>query len=227
MTTAAVKQGQWQALNQKGSHKPAVNFASELGRAAAATTAPTQPLTIARARPALSRSDFAAGNAALPPDAAREMKPLGAHDFGGAQTTKLRALQPSDFVPGVKTANDDQHAQIQAQAEKWVSQTFYGTMLRQMNDSPFKSDLFSGGRGGQAFAPMLSQHLADRMAHAGSNKLVRSVVKAMEKKAGLKSATPAAGPLGSARGAKTPAAAGNAVNPYKDVRIHVAPNLGT
>ena len=51
-----------------------------------------------------------------------------------------------------------------------VAQTFYGTMLKQMRNSPFKSKLFDGGRGGEAFASMFDQHLADRMSRgpAGS-----------------------------------------------------------
>ena len=48
-------------------------------------------------------------------------------------------------------------------ARALVSQTFYGPMLKQMRDSPFKDDLFSGGRGGQAFTALLDQQLAVRM----------------------------------------------------------------
>ena len=30
-------------------------------------------------------------------------------------------------------------------AQKWVGQTFFGTLLKQMHESPFKSELWSGG----------------------------------------------------------------------------------
>ena len=46
-----------------------------------------------------------------------------------------------------------EHDQLTQQAQKWVAQTFFGTLLKQMHDSPFKSELFSGGRGGEAFKP--------------------------------------------------------------------------
>jgi Rod binding domain-containing protein len=77
-----------------------------------------------------------------------------------------------------------QHAQIVKQSQRLVANTFYGTMLKQMRESPFKSKLFDGGRGGEAFSTMLDQHLADHMAGGkSSQKLVNSVVKSIEKHA--------------------------------------------
>ncbi|MBA3273365.1 MAG: rod-binding protein, partial [Chthoniobacterales bacterium] len=68
------------------------------------------------------------------------------------------------------------------QAEVFVSQAFFGTMLRQMRESPFKSDLFEGGRGGQAFGSLYDQHLAERMASGAGQKLVNSIVRKLEAK---------------------------------------------
>ena len=76
------------------------------------------------------------------------------------------------------------HDRIQKQTEKWVSQTFFGTLLKQMDDSPFKSDLFSGGRGGQAFSSLYHQQLADRIARGAGHKLVNSIVRRIEAKQG-------------------------------------------
>ncbi len=67
-------------------------------------------------------------------------------------------------------------------AQKWVAQTFFGTLLKQMHDSPFKSEMWSGGRGGQAFAPLMDQHLAERMASASGRSLARSIVKHIQRK---------------------------------------------
>jgi hypothetical protein len=73
------------------------------------------------------------------------------------------------------------HQQLTKQAQRLVAQTFYGTLLKQMHESPFKSELFSGGRGGQAFGPIFDQHLIDRMSRgAGGDKLVRSMVRRWE-----------------------------------------------
>ncbi len=75
---------------------------------------------------------------------------------------------------------DPKHAQLVKQTQKWVSQTFFGEMLKQMRNSPFKSELFSGGRGGQAFNEMYDQRLADRMSKASGAKLVKAIVKKIE-----------------------------------------------
>jgi Rod binding domain-containing protein len=73
-----------------------------------------------------------------------------------------------------------QHTALVKQAQKWVSQTFYGNMLKQMRNSPFKSEIFSGGRGGQAFNEMFDQQLADRMGRGTGTKLVNALVRKIE-----------------------------------------------
>ncbi len=74
----------------------------------------------------------------------------------------------------------DRHAQLVKQAEKWVSQTFYGALLKQMRESPFKSKLFSGGEGGDAFSGLYDQQLADRMSKGAGGKLVHAIVRKIE-----------------------------------------------
>jgi Rod binding domain-containing protein len=75
---------------------------------------------------------------------------------------------------------ESQHEQLVKQTQKWVAQAFYGTMLKQMRDDPFRSDLFDGGRGGKAFGAMYDQELASRMARGAGSKLVNSIVKHIE-----------------------------------------------
>src|ERR1700691_2043387 len=72
------------------------------------------------------------------------------------------------------------HDKLVKNAQKLVSQTFFGPMLKQMHNSPFKSKIFSGGRGGEVFGSLLDQHLADRMASGAAGKLVDSMVKRWE-----------------------------------------------
>ena len=62
-------------------------------------------------------------------------------------------------------------------AQKWVGQTFFGTILKQMHNSPFKSELWSGGRGGEAFSSLYDQHLAERMARGAGRGLSNAIVK--------------------------------------------------
>jgi Rod binding domain-containing protein len=84
--------------------------------------------------------------------------------------------------PGMATQSTAaaHHAAAVKQTQKWVSQTFFGTMLKQMRNSPFKSEMFEGGRGGQAFQEMYDQQLADHMARGAGKKLVNSIVRKIE-----------------------------------------------
>jgi Rod binding domain-containing protein len=68
-------------------------------------------------------------------------------------------------------------AQLRQAAEKLVAQTFFGTILKQMRDSPFRSELFSGGRGGQAYQSMFDQQLVEKMSRGVGTRLVNSLVK--------------------------------------------------
>jgi Rod binding domain-containing protein len=124
--------------------------------------------------------------------AATPLNPLTSRDFAGVlqshvgttqppQPAKLHELTAADFIPGVKKAEPaTEHERLTKQAEKWVAQTFYGTLLKQMHESPFKSDLFDGGRGGQAFSSLYDQQLADRMSRGAGGKLVKTLVRRIE-----------------------------------------------
>lgn len=73
-----------------------------------------------------------------------------------------------------------EHDQLVDKTRTWVAQTFFGTLLKQMRDSPFKSDLFSGGQGGQAFAQLQDQHLSEHMSRGAGAKLVNGIVRRIE-----------------------------------------------
>ena len=89
----------------------------------------------------------------------------------------LLPMNDLDKVPGQRNSPQAEQDKVTATARKWVAQTFYGTLLRQMRNSPFKSELFEGGRGGQAFAPMLDQHLVDSMSKGTANKLTTAIAR--------------------------------------------------
>lgn len=150
-------------------------------------------------------------------------RPLQAGDFAGALGRVMqgadgpnRPLKAIDFVPGARAAAD-QHAELTRTAQKWVAQTFYGAMLKQMRNSPFKSSLFEGGRGGEAFGAMLDQTLADRMARGQNNKLVRSIVRQILKQNEHKEEA------ATRQHEPQPSHDGEAQNPFAKVRVHVAP----
>ena len=105
----------------------------------------------------------------------RKGKPV-AH---AAHHAKMKFFGRHD-VPKRATSPGERHAQLTEQTQKWVAQTFYGQMLKQMRDSPFKSKLFDGGRGGEAFQEMADQHLAESMASGTGHKLVDAIVDKIE-----------------------------------------------
>jgi Rod binding domain-containing protein len=109
------------------------------------------------------------------------------------------------------------HQHLTREAQKLVSQTFFGALLKQMHQSPFRSPLLDGGRGGQAFQPLLDQHLADRMTRAAGKKLVRGIVRQIEGRQQYRKETD------TAKQRPTDARAGYL---HSNERIHVAPRLG-
>lgn len=67
-------------------------------------------------------------------------------------------------------AQISRHHNIRKQAETFVAQTFFQPLFKQMRTSPFKSDLFSGGRGGEVYQSMMDSVLTTRMGKAGAGK---------------------------------------------------------
>ena len=76
-----------------------------------------------------------------------------------------------------------EHDRLVKQTQTLVSQTFFGTLMKQMRDSPFKSEMFDGGRGGQAFGSLYDQHLTERMSRGAGAHLVNSIVRRLEARA--------------------------------------------
>jgi Rod binding domain-containing protein len=87
---------------------------------------------------------------------------------------------PQEFASLAALAREDDpqpQQDLVLVAQRLVSHTFFGALLKQMRQSPFRSEMFSGGRGGEAFSSLYDQHLADRMARGAGSKLVNSIVR--------------------------------------------------
>lgn len=214
MKAYPVQHDPYDAINKKGEHKPLTDFAATLRQATNAGTHHLEPLHPVL-KP-LDQEDFAGGDSALPADKSHHLKPLDLQRFSSASQVKFHPLQETDRVPGSKPVNDDPDAYIRTQVKKLVGQTFYANILKQMHDDPFKSNLFDGGRGGEAFAPMFDQQIADHIAQSGSNKLVDSIVGRIEST--LKK-------QGKFTGSQDKPAVMPASNPYWNERSHVAPGI--
>lgn len=187
-------------------------------------SAPPQPKPFDRAeRPGIARS--------APPSTA-----LAAADFAGVAAR----LNPLSLTPGVADAGPTdpaaKHEALVRTTEQWVAQSFFGTLMKQMRNSPFRSDLLEGGRGGQAFQEMHDQRLVEHMSRGAGRKLVASLVRKIESKSHAASAYAKQKSAGTeaARGlkvgeeslsARSRQAAADESNPFRNVRVHVAPAL--
>jgi Rod binding domain-containing protein len=98
--------------------------------------------------------------------------PVAADAAAAVERNRLMSPKPD--------SGGDQHQRLTAQTEKWVAQTFYGQLLKQMRESPFHSDMFEGGNGGKTFETLFDQRLADHMSHHAGAKLVNSIVRKIE-----------------------------------------------
>jgi Rod binding domain-containing protein len=113
-------------------------------------------------------------------DTSVTLKPLDQRDRGLPPAAALAPLGETQYQHASSRPPKTEHEKIEETARKWVAQTFYGTMLKQMRESPFKSEIFSGGRGGQAFSSLLDQHLAEHMTRGTGNKLVHAIARKLE-----------------------------------------------
>jgi Rod binding domain-containing protein len=111
-----------------------------------------------------------------------QVRPARKHKgHAAAPHSKIKFFNAHHTAAGLKRATaDERHAQLTDQTQKWVAQTFFGQMLKQMRDSPFKSKLFDGGRGGEMFQQMADQRTAESMARGTGHKLVDSIVDRIE-----------------------------------------------
>jgi Rod binding domain-containing protein len=82
---------------------------------------------------------------------------------------------------GAVPAEAARHKDLVQNAQKWAAQTFFGPILKQMRNSPFKSELFSGGKQAEAFHELYDQRLAERMARSTGRGLAESIAKHIER----------------------------------------------
>ena len=66
-------------------------------------------------------------------------------------------------------------------AGKTVGSAFYGTILKMMRESPFKTGIGHGGRGEEVFAAQLHGVLAERMGECRKNNLSDVLYRRLEK----------------------------------------------
>lgn len=81
----------------------------------------------------------------------------------------------------IATPPTAQTQQLRQKVDQWVGQVFFGTLMKQVRESPFKSEMFSGGRGGGAFQQMLDGILVERGSRDLGGKLTDAIVRKLDK----------------------------------------------
>ena len=106
----------------------------------------------------------------------------------GIEQLRLRASsQPAERFEQVLAASQAKHAdaaavdpdrfeQARTAAEQFVATAFVVPMLAQMQNDPFRSDLFHGGFAEDAFKSQLDTILADRVTRRADLPLVDSIL---------------------------------------------------
>ena len=98
------------------------------------------------------------------------------HSIAAPGKSELNATKSLvSAIPGAQ-----QHEKLVKQTQKWVAQTFFGTLLKQVRQSPFKSKLMDGGHAGEAYGSMYDERMAEHMASGVGMKLVNSIVRKIE-----------------------------------------------
>lgn len=76
-------------------------------------------------------------------------------------------------------------ADFRKQIGEFVGNIFYGTLIKQMQESSFKTKYFSGGRGEEVFQGQLGIELAQRLGRSANNPVADKLATAIEKRVGI------------------------------------------
>ncbi len=76
-------------------------------------------------------------------------------------------------------------AALRRSTGEFVGDIFYGTLLRQMQKSGFKTKYMSGGRAEEAFQGQLAQVLAKKIGRSGNDPVTNSLFKSIRHRLGL------------------------------------------
>ena len=94
----------------------------------------------------------------------------------------MNALENTNSIAGT-VARDQARKSLRTAANELVGEVFYGTLLRQMRQSPLKGKYGHGGRGEEVFQAQLDTELASRAGKASGASIADAVVDRFERNA--------------------------------------------
>jgi Rod binding domain-containing protein len=78
---------------------------------------------------------------------------------------------------------EEKHGELVKHVETFVGTAFFGTLLKQMRESPFRSEMFGGGKAGENYDAMYHQLMSERMGKGAGRSLVDAIVRKITGKA--------------------------------------------
>lgn len=103
----------------------------------------------------------------------------------------VSAIQ-TNIVPGAPLAGNRATA-LRRSTGEFVGDIFYGTLLREMQQSKFKTKYLSGGRAEEAFRGQLSMEIAKRIGRSGNDPVARRLFESISKRLGVTNAAETVG----------------------------------
>lgn len=82
-------------------------------------------------------------------------------------------------------AASSKRADMREKVGDLVGNVFYGTLIRQMQDSKIKGEYFHGGRGEEVFQAQLGMELAKRMGESPNDPMANMIYDAFVRRQGL------------------------------------------
>jgi hypothetical protein len=95
----------------------------------------------------------------------------------------VSAIQTS-FVPNAPVSGS-RAAALRRSTGEFVGDIFYGTLLREMQQSKFKTKYLSGGRAEEAFQGQLSMEIAKKIGRSGNDPVARRLFDSIAKRLGV------------------------------------------
>lgn len=110
---------------------------------------------------------------------------MGLSNIGTLSTSQLELTGPiSGSFGGGGPASASSSGELREKVGEFVGQIFYGTLLRQMQESKLKGEYFHGGRGEEVFKAQLGMELARRMGRAPDDPIAGKLYEALQRQRG-------------------------------------------
>lgn len=89
--------------------------------------------------------------------------------------------------PAIEAGVQKDDALLRKRLGEFVGNVFYGTLIRQMNNSRLKGEYLHGGRGEEIFQGQLGMEFATRLGRAPNDPITNKLFEAMRRHSGVRS----------------------------------------